>query len=173
MMDVQPTIVQRLDDPEGYLERARAAVKLAHERKIPVIFVVLGFRKGMPEIGRDNKIFRATKERAGSAMVEPAPAIEPAQGDIVVIKRRVSAFTGSDLEVLLRAQAIKRLVLCGIATSGVVLSTLRQAADMDYDLTVLCDLCIDFDEEVHRVLVERVFPRQADILTLADWAATS
>lgn len=169
VMDVQPNIVQRLDAPAGYIERIKTAVVAAHERDIPVIFVVVGFRRGMPEIGAGNKIFRATKERAASAMVEPTPAVEPAEKDIVVTKRRVSAFTGSDLEVILRAQAIRRLVLCGIATSGVVLSTLRQAADMDYDLVVLSDLCADFDQEVHTVLVERVFPRQAEVLTLDDW----
>ena len=86
-------------------------------------------------------------------------------------KRRVSAFAGSDLDVVLRAGGIEELVLCGIATSGVVLSTLRQAADLDYRLTVLRDACADADAEVHRVLSEKVFPRQADVVDVADWAA--
>ncbi len=50
----------------------------------------------------------------------------------LIDQRRVSAFAGSDLEVLLRARGSGHLVLAGIATSGVVLSTLRQAADLDY-----------------------------------------
>ncbi len=85
-------------------------------------------------------------------------------------KRRVSAFTGSDLEVLLRGLGAGTLVLAGIATSGVVLSTLRQAADMDYRLIVLEDACLDADPEVHRVLTQKVFPRQADVTTVAAWA---
>ena len=56
------------------------------------------------------------------------------------------------------------LVLAGISTSGVVLSTLRQAADLDFGLSVLRDACADADEEVHRVLCEKVFPRQAEVL---------
>jgi isochorismate hydrolase len=83
-----------------------------------------------------------------------------------------SAFTGSDLEVVLRAGGIDSLVLAGIATSGVVLSTLRQAADLDYRLTVLADGCLDADPEVHRVLLEKVFPRQADVVRIADWTAS-
>jgi len=71
--------------------------------------------------------------------------------------------------VLLRAGDIDTLVLTGIATSGVVLSTLRQAADLDYRLVVLADACLDGDQEVHRVLTEKVFPRQADVLTVAKW----
>jgi nicotinamidase-related amidase len=91
---------------------------------------------------------------------------------VTVRKLRVSAFTGSDLEVVLRAQGIEHLVLAGIATSGVVLSTARAAADLDYRLTVLSDGCLDADPEVHRVLLEKVFPRQAEVATIADWAAS-
>lgn len=87
----------------------------------------------------------------------------------MVTKRRVSAFTGSDLQVLLRALEVGTLVLTGIATSGVVLSTLRQAADLDYQLVVLSDGCLDAEPEVHRVLTEKIFPRQADVRLIADW----
>ena len=91
---------------------------------------------------------------------------------MVVTKRRVSAFTGSDLEVVLRAGEVDSLVLAGIAISGVVLSALRQAADLDYRLTVLADGCLDADPEVHRVLTEKLFPRQADVVRIADWTAS-
>jgi nicotinamidase-related amidase len=64
------------------------------------------------------------------------------------------------------------LVLAGIATSGVVLSTLRMAADLDFGLTVLSDACADGYPEVHRVLLEKVFPRQADVVTTAEWIAS-
>ena len=89
--------------------------------------------------------------------------------EITVVKRRVSAFTGSDLEVVLRGQDIKHIILTGIATSGVVLSTIREASDKDYRITVLADACADGDEEVHRVLTTKVFPRQADVLSVDEW----
>src|SRR5262249_51519108 len=92
--------------------------------------------------------------------------------DIIVTKRRVSAFTGSDLEVVLRAQGLSHLVLSGISTSGVVLSTLREAADKDYQLTVLSDSCADGDEEVHRILLTKIFPRQAEVITTETWRET-
>jgi nicotinamidase-related amidase len=56
------------------------------------------------------------------------------------------------------AAGVDHLVLSGVSTSGVALSTLRLAADLDDRLTVLSDCCVDRDEEVHRVLMERVFP---------------
>ena len=93
----------------------------------------------------------------------------PEPADILVTKRRVSAFAGSDLDMVLRAGGIDHLVLAGIATSGVVLFTLRQAADLDFGLTVLADGCLDADPEVHRVLMDRVFPQQANVTTVASW----
>ncbi|GIF92150.1 cysteine hydrolase family protein [Catellatospora chokoriensis] len=110
---------------------------------------------------------------AGDEGAQIHPDVAPAQGDIILTKRGVSAFAGSDLDVVLRAGGIEHLVLTGIATSGVVLSTLRQAADLDLARTVLADGCLDNDPEVRRVLAEKVFPVQADVTTVADWAAAT
>jgi nicotinamidase-related amidase len=73
------------------------------------------------------------------------------------------------LEVVLRAQGIQHIILSGVSTSGVVLSTLREAADKDYRITVLSDCCTDGDIEVHNVLINKVFPRQAAVFTLDEW----
>jgi nicotinamidase-related amidase len=96
-------------------------------------------------------------------------ALAPQPEDVVVTKRRVSAFAGSDLAVVLSSLDIRSLVLTGIATSGVVLSTLRQAADLDFELTVLRDGCADADPEVHHVLLDKVFPRQAAVIGADEW----
>lgn len=71
--------------------------------------------------------------------------------------------------MVLRSRGVTHLVLAGLATGGVVLSTLRQAADLDYGLTVRRDGCADPDDEVHRMLLDKVFPRQADVLTADKW----
>ena len=173
VMDVQQSIVDRFADDDGYLPRLATAVQAAHGAGIRVIYVIIGFRAGYPEVSERNKSFAAIAGTGRFADGDPGaaihPAVAPAAGDLIVTKRRVSAFTGSDLEVVLRAAGTEHLVLTGIATSGVVLSTLRQAADLDYQLTVLADGCLDADPEVHRVLTEKVFPRQADVLRIAEW----
>jgi nicotinamidase-related amidase len=175
VMDVQRGIVTRFSDDPGYLERLSRAITSARAAQIPVIYVVVSFRTGHPEISPRNRSFAAAAAAGGFAHDDPAtdvhPAVAPQPGDILVTKRRVSAFTGSDLEVVLRSLGVSTLVLTGIATSGVVLSTLRQAADLDYQLVVLADACLDADSEVHRVLTEKVFIRQAEVLTVADWEA--
>lgn len=172
VMDIQNAVVARYPDP-GYLPRLREAIARARAGGIPVIHVVVGFRPGYPEISANNKMFGGLARRAAAAGEEAGmaihPEVTPEPGDIVVTKRRVSAFAGSDLDVVLRAGGIDHLVLTGIATSGVVLSTLREAADRDLTLTVLADACLDSDPEVHRVLTEKVFPMQAEVTTVAEW----
>jgi nicotinamidase-related amidase len=172
VMDVQPGILDRIPDPAAYVARVTHAVRAARDHAVPVIHVVIGFRPGMPEVSARNLAFSGAKQQRPAFLSDPRPAITPEGSDVVVTKRRVSAFTGSDLEVVLRAGEIDHLVLCGIATSGVVLSTLREAADKDYRCTVLADLCADTDAEVHAVLTGKVFPRQASVINAADWATT-
>lgn len=176
-MDVQEGIVARFAQGEDFLHRIQNAITAARNASIPVIYVRVAFRPGFPEVSPRNKSFSTIKQQQGAWQQsmfsrEIHPAIAPQPDDIVVTKLRVSAFSGSDLEVLLRAQGITHLVLCGIATSGVVLSTLREAADKDYQLTVLSDGCVDADEEVQRVLLTKLFPRQADVVSIAEWTAS-
>jgi nicotinamidase-related amidase len=171
IMDVQAGILDRIEDKDGFLERVSSAIEAARSHQVPVIFVMVGFRPGMPEISERNKMFSGIRNMGDVAkgFIDPKPAIETADEDIVVTKRRVSAFSGSDLDVILRAKDIKDLVLCGIATSGVVLSTVREAADKDFGLTVLSDLSADTDQEVHSLLLNKVFPRQAAVMTGEEW----
>jgi nicotinamidase-related amidase len=174
VMDVQTSTVERYAQNSDLLPRLATTIAAARTANIPVIYVRVKFRQGYPEVSPRNKMFAGIKQRSSSFQdalmaMEIHPAIAPLPTDIVVTKLRVSAFAGSDLKVLLRAQDIRHLVLCGIATSGVVLSTLREAADKDYGLTVLSDCCVDSDEEVQRVLLTKVFPRQAEVLTSEQW----
>lgn len=175
-MDMQNGIVDRFAErSEELLTTLPEVMELSRSESIPVIFVRVAFRVGAPEASAKNRAFSALA--ASDVMNENGPAtqihsrVAPRIGEIVVTKRRVSAFSGSDLDVVLRSLDVDTLVLAGIATSGVVLSTLRQAADLDFKITVLSDGCADADLEVHRVLTEKVFPRQATVLTTREWMA--
>jgi nicotinamidase-related amidase len=176
LMDFQHGIVESIGAP-SVVDAADRAAKAARAAGIPVMFVRVAFRPGFPEVAGSNASFSAVAQ-AGDAYLQDHPATQvhaaltPEPGEPVIVKRRVSAFTGSDLEVLLRGAGADTLVLAGIATSGVVLSTLRQAADLDYRLVVLEDACADRDEEVHRVLTGKVFPRQAVVTTTDEWIAS-
>jgi nicotinamidase-related amidase len=102
----------------------------------------------------------------------PATAIHdqiaPQPGDVVVRKTRVGAFSTTDLDNQLRGHDVDTLILAGISTSGVLLSTVRDASDRDYRVVVLADASADPEPDVHDFLIQRIFPRQADVIMLAD-----
>lgn len=175
VMDVQEATLKMLNDNAGFTNSLTRAIRTARENRIRVIYIVVGFRKGYPEVSLNNKSFQRIRKETINFDLDEAikvhPSFEPQPDDIIIIKKRVSAFAGSDLEVVLRSLEIKHLILTGIATSGVVLSTLREAADKDFIITVLTDCCADRDEEVHRILMTKVFPRQAEVITSDEWAS--
>jgi len=174
VMDMQVGILGNFPGAEPLTARVAKAIAHAREKKIPVIYVVVGFRPGAPEVSLNNKSFGAGKERFAkmdmTQFMTVHPDLAPQEGEVVVTKRRVSAFTGSDLEVILRAYGTQHLIFTGIATSGVVLSTLTEATDKDFRITVIEDCCADGDEEVHRVLTQKIFSKRGDVVTLEEWS---
>jgi nicotinamidase-related amidase len=175
-MDCQAGIVSiYAKPPEEFVERASSVLRAARRAAMPVVHVRVEFRPGLPEVSSRNKLFAAVKSSPQHQQLfqGAAGAIHPALGpepdDIVVTKHRVNAFVGTDLEMLLRAREVEAIVLFGIATSGVVLSTLLHACDADYKLIVIADCCADLDAELHAVLLNRLFPQRAEVLSAAEF----
>ena len=176
-MDCQAGIVSTYvkDDQEGFLARAASVINHARAKGMRVIHVKVGFRLGLPEVGSRNPLLHAIKsspERQKffqGPLGEIAPALAPSEGEVVVIKHRVSSFTGTDLGMILRANEIDTLVLLGIATSGVVLSTLLDAFDNDFRLAVIKDCCVDRDPELHDCLINKFFSSRATVLSAKEF----
>ena len=135
------------------LRRANEVLAEARRENIPVIYV---------EVVRGER----------TAETEIHPTIIPKSGEIVLTKHRVGPFSTTNLDEVLKKQELDTLVLMGISTSGCVLSTVRCAADMDYKLIVLSDCCADRDDEVQHVLMEKLFPRQATVVTSQQFLQT-
>lgn len=172
VMDFQNDVVDMLaEKAPPLLERTAGLIAAARGVSVPVIYVVVGFRDGYPEVGTRNQTFakaRLSGRFVNTSAADVHDAVKPIGNEPMVVKRRVGAFWGTDMEVILRAQGIESLILAGISTSGVVLSTTRAAADADYKLFIASDCCMDNDDEVHRVLMTKVFPRQATVTTASD-----
>ena len=138
LMDYQNDIVSNVEaSSPGLLERAASVLSTARRAGVPVLYVVVRFRPGHPEVSARNKIFSGMKIAGrlaeGSPGAEIHDRVRPQAHEVIVTKRRVGAFSTTDMETVLRAQHVTYLVLLGIATSGVVLSTVRWAADADYE----------------------------------------
>ena len=168
VMDYQTSVVDGFaTDKDALLARTAELLAAARRDGVRIIYIVVGFRAGYPEIA-PTSMFRAVIQGGRFApddkLSEVHAAVAPKDGDVIVTKHRVSAFYGTDLDIILRANGITTLVLAGIATSGVVLSTVRHAADADYRIVVVEDCCADRDAEVHRVLCEKVFARMTTVM---------
>ena len=174
-MDMQTGIVSIYVKDNELLVRAASVLQRARVAGMRVIHVQVGFRPNLPEVSPRNLLLGAIKSsprrqelfQGSSGAIHPTVA--PDAADIVITKHRVSAFAGTDLEMILRANDVDTLILLGIATSGVILSTLLEAADADYRIVVLKDCCADLDAELHNCLIDKLFPRQAQVLTASQF----
>ncbi|KAJ5412619.1 uncharacterized protein N7487_006978 [Penicillium crustosum] len=173
ILDVQNGVIDRLENTEPYLERLASIVTSARKANVKIIHVVTAFRPGYPENNANNSSIPSVVARGeyleGHSSVQVHPSIAPASGEVVLTKRRVSAFFATELDMLLRCANAQSIVVAGLITSGAVLSTVRQAMDLDYRITVLEDCCMDRDEELHRVLMEKVFARKTDVVSAKEW----
>ena len=150
IMDFQQRIIANVaTEPVAVVENAARALDGARQAGIPVIYVV----------------------HRGGPFAEYAPDVElhegvaPAEDELVITKVRPGPFSTTALDVTLREMGKDNLVIMGVATSGCVLSSVRWAVDVNYTFIVLSDACSDGDPEVHRVLTEKVYPRQGTVMT--------
>ncbi|MEV7194181.1 cysteine hydrolase [Streptomyces sp. NPDC093510] len=146
--------------------RARAAGVL-------IVFVHFAVRGNGADLPPDNALFKTFHEAGdtfheGSAGTEIALPV--ADEDVVVLKRRASAFAGTDLDLVLRARGVDTVAVAGVATSAMVAATCYDAADRDYRVTVLRDGCADGDTAIHDFFMDAVFPtRGFEVASCSDW----
>jgi nicotinamidase-related amidase len=175
-MDCQTGIVAiYAKPPEPFLERCSSVLRAARRAGMAVIHVKVGFRPDLPEVSTRNRLLASIKSsREHQRLFEGTsgaihPALGPEPDDVVVTKHRISAFPGTDLQMILRAKEIDTLVLFGVATSGVVVSTLLEACDADYRSVVIADCCADSNAELDRVLIEHLFPMRGEVTKAAEF----
>ncbi|RJO74083.1 cysteine hydrolase [Nocardia panacis] len=165
--DNYPVTRQVLAPLTDLLPRARAAGAL-------VVFVRFAFRPNGTDLPPRNPMVRSFFD-VGDAFHEGSPgteiALPVAAQDVTVLKRRASAFAGTDLDLVLRANGVDTLAIAGVATNGMVVATCLDAADRDYRVTVLRDGCADLDPAVHDFFMDTVFPaRGFEVVSCADWS---
>ncbi len=172
-MDFQNEILANFAEPQRteLISQAKSTLAAARKAGLAIAHIVVRFQPGHPEVSPRNMRFSDAKKAnrlvVGTPGADSHADLAPQGAEPLVTKVRVGAFSTTNLETLMRAKGITTLILQGIITSGVVLSTVRWAADRDYRLIVVADACADPDPEVHRVLMEKVFNKQATVVNAA------
>ena len=173
VMDYQNGIVGRLSDPDPLVARVREAIADVRAHEGIIGYVRVAFTDDdYATVPATNVTFAAAAENRAMHDDDPSTAIvdalTPEQGDIVVRKVRIGAMSTTDLDQRLRARGVNTVVLAGVSTSGVVLSTVLDAADRDYRVYVLADCVADFDPDLHELLLDKVFGRRATVIDSAE-----
>ncbi len=172
VLDVQNKGAKFFSENPTFINNLKAAIAKSREKNLTIIFTGYRFREGAPEINPNNKLFNTIKflfvsPKEGEGDIYKELGMQKTDFDIK--KMRNSGFSGSELEVILKSLSVNHLILTGFTSSGAVLSTVREAADKDYKMTVLSDCCIDMDIEVHNILMTKIFPKQCEVMTETDW----
>ena len=176
LMDFQPAVLAAVPGGEQALERAHDALTWAREHDVQVAHVRVALAEDdRAAVPAHNKAFSVAASQGWlddglpHTDTHASLAAVTRESDILVRKIRISAFASeTDLRVLLREKGIDTLVLAGLSTGGVVLTTVRQAADEDFRVFVLEDATGDPDAEIHRVLTRKLFPQQAEVIATGD-----
>ncbi|WP_274628906.1 cysteine hydrolase family protein [Arvimicrobium flavum] len=139
------------------IENTNKVIAKARAAGAPVIFVRVGFSEDYRECSSTSPMFSGLRKaglmKLGSFGTEIHPDLERRPEDVLITKHRVSPFYGTELEVILRAKKISRVVASGVSTPAVVQACIREAHDRDYECVVVEDACaapgaIEHDESI-------------------------
>ncbi len=139
------------------LNNTAVAIAVARAAGAKIGYVRVGFSSDYRECPPASPIFSGARNNGifqlGTWGTEVHPSLAPQDGDFDIVKHRVSPFYATSLEAILRAQGIKRIVMCGVSTNGVVHSGAREAHDRDYEVVILEDCCagVTPDEHMHAI----------------------
>lgn len=155
VMDFQQDIIATSplapSDPEAQarfreaIATTRRVLVAAREAGLRVIHVRVAYAPGYPELVPNTPMQRYMVEHStlvdGTPGADFTPALAPEDGEVVVTKKGISAFAGTDLDRMLRVAGIETLLLAGLVTHWVVEGTARDAVDRGFRVTVLQDCC--------------------------------
>jgi len=185
LLDMQNGIIGRLPEELSgpVLANSASALTTARKAGATVAYIHAALTESdVAAIPDFNPMFAPIKSspQMAAAFRPDAPTTQiheklaPQPGDLFHRKNRVGTFQREPSKVLLDefyAKGIDTVFIGGLISSGAVESAVRQLADLDFRLFVLEDCCADYEPEVHRVLCEKVFTKQAAVIKTADMAS--
>ncbi len=150
------------------LSNTRTLCDAARAKGIRIYFAKFHFSPGYPEVSLLNKNGQGVKQLGLFVHDRISPELGQQDDEPLVIAHRASVFYGTDLQVRLSAQGINTLIMVGVASTGVMLSSIAHASDADFRLFTVKDCCYDPDQVVHDHLFATAFESRTTVLSLVD-----
>ncbi|TDA68278.1 MAG: cysteine hydrolase [Clostridia bacterium] len=144
------------DEARRIVPKLQELVRFGRQHGMKIVFACDSF---MP----DDFFFQGKMQPhalRGTDGVKVIEELAPAPGDIVLEKRRFSAFMQTDLDITLREAGVREVAVGGISTQACVLVTAMDAICLDYRVTWLEDCCTSYPYSLHEQTIEvyRKFP---------------
>jgi len=137
-------------EEEKIIPLVRDFLKKCRRAGIPVIFACDSFLK-------EDFIFKGRMKPCslrGTKDAQPLSDLEPQPEDIILEKRRFSAFFKTDLDQTLRTMKIDTVAIGGVNTHFCVLATAFDAVCNDFNTIILEDLSAAYKKEIHESCVD-------------------
>ena len=142
------------------------------ENHVPIIHVKLGFESNYSDLPKGSLMFAKAIEKGIYQLNTPGTAFHPDLSidneDLVIVKKRVSPFYKTDLDLILKSKKITTLVICGASTNNAVQACARDAHDRDYLPIIIEDACAAGSYDDHEDAI-RFLSKFSKIMTLQDF----
>jgi maleamate amidohydrolase len=158
-----------LPDAQAAVEATAELVETARGKDVPVVWTVVRYAAGLADGG----LF-VRKVPALACFAEDAAgnwgdlALEPAAGELVVVKQYASAFFGTSLATTLHTAGVDTLVIAGVSTSGCVRATAMDALNSGFRPQVVRDACADRTPALHDSNLADLDAKYADVVGMEE-----
>lgn len=158
------------------LDAARQLVSWARRHSVPIVWIRMAFRPGYIDAARSVRV--AADEMAGRLVdgtwgAELVDDLGRLESDIVITKKRPSAFFGTELDFVLKGLGVDRLIVAGTSTNWAVESTIRDADSLDYQVVVPREATGARMGELHEPALRSIASRYGEIRTLKEVLANA
>lgn len=146
------------------LDECNALIRRWRVTGRPLLFPNFFLGEQYEHVSRNNRLMTSIVPTGRFRNALPMQGLAIEQGDLFYACPRASVFHGTTLDADLRARGISTLVMAGISTTGVVLSSIAWASDADYDVRLVRDCCYDPDQEAHETLFRSGFGGRVQVV---------
>lgn len=150
--------------PSPLLDRCNALIRRWRVIGRPVLFPNFFLGERYEHAAPNNRLISSIVPTGYFRNSRPVAGLAIEPSDVFYECPRASVFVGNTLDADLRARGISTLVMAGISTTGVVLSSVTWASDADYDVRLVRDCCYDPDQAAHEALFRSGFGGRVQVV---------
>ena len=152
------------EQPSPLLQKCNELIRRWRVTGRPVFLPNFFLGENYEHASADNRLISSIVPTGKFRSALPMKGLAAERDDIFYACPRASVFHGTTLDADLRARDIKTLVMAGISTTGVVLSSVTWASDADYDVRLVRDCCYDPDQVAHEALFRTGFGGRVQVV---------